>query len=279
MKNKIVTLVCLSFMNLAMAQELTVEVKDFDFEYNDPMGEGTASSFSLNSSTIQGGAKVYVEKMDDEFNIKVSSSEERELSVKNAPDFFLKAEKMKVGGFNFSLYDRAVLSLSQGSFLSRDGELNLQNLSLNFNRDRSQKELIDQMINGCIVQMSLKASKFNSSQMNEGNLASLLMLSFLSSVKEENFVEAKSGFEVKALDIKTKSGRFELTAEIKAQISGKVKSNGHLSYEPLNKRLTIKINEVKFGILNITSKVFDELKKKESDKLKVGRPFVYYSLK
>ena len=87
------------------------------------------------------------------------------------------------------------------------------------------------------------------------------------------------GVGVSALDLKTNAGKYDLSAEVKAQVSGKVKSNGNMSYDASAGKLTLKISEVKFGFLNITGKVFDELKKQQSETLKVNEPYVYYSLK
>ena len=82
-----------------------------------------------------------------------------------------------------------------------------------------------------------------------------------------------------ALDLRTQEGRYDLAVDIKAQISGKVKSYGMISYDQSTKVLTMKITEVKFGFFNLTDKVFQELKKNESPKMVVKKPFVYLDLK
>jgi hypothetical protein len=84
---------------------------------------------------------------------------------------------------------------------------------------------------------------------------------------------------MRSLDLRSVNGRFDLSADVRAQVSGRVRGNGTSSYDPASGVLTIRINEVRFSILNVTGQVFDELKKQESDKLKVRRPFVYLSLK
>jgi hypothetical protein len=119
--------------------------------------------------------------------------------------------------------------------------------------------------------MTLKSSKFQSQEAEES----------LAAVLSETISKAISGSDVtvNSVDLKTNAGKYDLSADVKAQVSGKVKSNGNMSYDPASGKLTLKISEVKFSILNITGKVFDELKKNESDKLKVKEPYVYYTIK
>jgi hypothetical protein len=85
--------------------------------------------------------------------------------------------------------------------------------------------------------------------------------------------------EVSSFDLRINGKRFDLSTDIRAQISGKVKASGQISYNSTQGLIVVKITEVKFGFLNITSMVFDELKKNESPRLKVREPYIYYQLK
>jgi hypothetical protein len=251
------------------AESLNLNVKNFNFSYTNPHGQGTASSFSR-SQFLNEELKVSVDKLDKDFKLSVSGAETQEFEFKDAPSFMTDADTMTVSNFNLNLSDKLTLSLGAGRFNSPENSLKLDGLNLDCNRDAAQIEVMDQLINGCIQKMTLKSSKFQSQEAEE---VLVDVISFAVSKAIDSDVTVNS------VDLKTNAGKYDLSADVKAQVSGKVKSNGNMAYDPANGKLTLKISEVKFSILNITGKVFDELKKKESDKLKVKEPYVYYTVK
>ena len=129
---------------------------------------------------------------------------------------------------------------------------------------------MDQLISGCVQKMTLKSSKFQQQDVQKV-FQGILMETF------SKAIDADLG--VNSLDLKTNAGKYDLSAEVKAQISGKVKSNGQMSYDAASGKLSVKISEVKFGFLNITGKVFDELKKNESASMQVKEPYVHLTVK
>ena len=272
MKNLIFGFVLLSGM--AHAENLTVTVKDFNFNYKNPQGSGSASSFTRSSVLNKEAVQVSVDKVGDVFKLGVTGAETHDFEFKGAPSFMTEAETMNVTGFNLSLTDRLVLSMTQGRFNSAKDELKLDGVNLDCARDGKSEEAMDQLINGCIQKMTLKSSKFSSS--SEENMMGIFAQSISKAVDERLGIDAVG---VNSLDLRTTAGNYDLSADVKAQISGKVRSKGFMSYEEKSGKLSIKINEVKFGILNITGKVFDELKKQEGEKLKVQRPYVYFTVK
>lgn len=261
---------CALLSSFAHAESLKVNVKNFNFTYADPFGDGTATSFSRNLT--QESVSVRVEKVAEDFHLSTSGAENHEFVFKDAPAFMTEAETMTVKGFNLNFSQALTMSLSSGRFLSKEDHLKLDGLNLSCERDNNHSHEMDQIISGCMNKMSLKASKFSQDSAKR-SVANILNEAF-----GVNDLE-KANIGVNSLDLKTQSGKYELEGDVKAQISGKVRSKGNMSYDAVKGIMTIKISEVKFGFLNITGKVFDELKKNESDKLKVKQPFVYFTLK
>lgn len=261
---------CVLFSGLAQAQTLSVNVSNFNFSYQDPFGEGSATSFSRTEALE--AVQVRVEKQDKDFLLMTTGAEEQEFTFKDAPSFMIEAETMSIKGFNLNLKETFALNLGSGRFYSRDDSLKLDNLNLSCARDVTQSEEMDQLISGCIKKMSLKSSKFSSESAKK---------SFLNVLENAMLVTGidKADLGVNDLDLKTQNGKYELQGEVKAQISGKVKSHGNMNYDPAKGTLTVKISEVKFGLFNVTGKVFDELEKNESEKLQVKKPYIYYTIK
>ncbi len=279
MKNLMIGLTLLSSLPSAQAKNLapvqTIQVADFNFTYKDPTGTGTAKAFSR---SFLGDQKldVTVDRIDQAFRIVASGAESQEFTFSNAPGFLVNAQTMNVSGFNLSLAQKLTASLGLGVFNSAEDNLRLENLLVECSRKTDNSEVLDQLIQGCFEKLSLKAGRFNSAAVDAVVPAALhSILSDVSSVKPN----PKAPFQISSLDLRITGGKYNLVTEVRAQISGKVTSSGTASYDQAKGVLALRISEVKFGFLNITSRVFDELKKNESDKLTVKAPFVYYSLR
>jgi hypothetical protein len=150
------------------------------------------------------------------------------------------------------LADAETMTMKDFNFHLTDA-LDLSMASGAFNSEKSELGLTDMSLScvkasleGCLENLLFKAGRFTSNDT-----------------------------KVKSMNFKMTAGAFNFTADY----SGKVKGNGSMSYDKTTSVLAIKISEVKFSILNITSKVFAELKKKESEKIKVKQPYIYITLK
>ncbi len=273
MKSLFLSLLFIS--TVSHAKTFAVSIKNFNFTYQNPHGEGSATSFTRSGFVANEGVSVSVDKLDKDFKLMVSGAENQEFELKNAPSFMTEAETMTVSGFNLGLAERLNLNMASGRFISTKDELKLDGVNLDCSRDSTHKEVMDQLISGCIQKMTLKTSKF--SQSAQEGLVNALESALSAAMVENSMVLGDLG--ISSIDLKTNAGKYDLSAEVKAQVSGKVKSNGNMSYDASTGKLTLKISEVKFGFFNITGKVFDELKKQQSATLKVNEPYVYYSVK
>jgi hypothetical protein len=270
-------LILLFMASIAKAEVTSVDIKNFNFNYSAPSGEGLAQNFSYGNVKNTSPQKVSVEKMGEVFHIALSGQENQELEFKGAPSLILDAESIKLTQFNLDFSSRFNLVAEEGWFKSPTTEIKFNQISLGCDR-LSSPEVADQLIAGCIQRMTLKTSSFSSQgQASEAGLASVTQ-ALMKSVDEAHDTD-KAAVGVKNIDLSMSAGKFSLSAEVKAQISGKVKGNGSMSYDQAQKKITIKISEIKFGILNVTSKVFDELKKQESAQVKVSQPYIYITLK
>jgi hypothetical protein len=176
---------------------------------------------------------------------------------------------MELRNFNANSSARVSINLDYAKFDSASDSLELKNFSLSCDKAAASGE--GELIQGCIQKMNMKSTSFSSSSESQN-----VMSAFAHSLSVAS--QSKS-LSIKSIDLKSTNGKFDLSADIKAQISGTAKAYGNLSYDQSKKILTIKISDVKFGILSVTTKVFDELKKQESATLKVNKPYVYYQLK
>lgn len=263
-------LVSLFMTSMAWGQVSQVNIKNFNFNYQAPQGDGTADSFSYQQKVVD-AQKVHVEKIGEDFKILLEGVENQELTFKDAPDLMKNAEVMKLSAFNLSFANTVSLTMASAIFNSPDKNIDLKNLNLACDRISTFPEVMDQLISGCIQKMSLKTSGLATD--GESGLDQALMKAI-----DETHDEVLGGVSIKNLNLKVNGGKFELSADVKAQISGTAKGTGTIKYEAAAKKLTVKVSEVKFGFLDVTSQVFDELKKQESATLKVSKPYIYITI-
>lgn len=266
MKKLLFVLVIFADLALATPKATDVSVKDFNFTYKNPEGTGTAVSFGR-SQLMDQKISVHVQKVATDFILNVSGAENLEFVLENAPAFMTEADTMKVNGFNLDFSRQLKMSLLSASFTSYADSLNLRGVTLDCARNAGLPEVMDEIISGCFKSMSFKSTEFTSQ-----NSAEVLMSAFTD-------VAPQGAVGITGLDLKVNSGNYALAANIKGDVSGKVKSSGTMSYNENTGVVTLKITEVKFSILNVTGKVFEELKKMENEDIKVNRPYVYLKVK
>ncbi len=266
MKKLLFGFILMADFALAAPVATNVSVKDFNFTYKNPHGSGTAASFGR-SSLIDQKLSVSVQKVATDFVLNVSGAENEEFVLENAPSIMTEADTMNINGFNLDFSKQLKMSLSSASFNSYSDSISLSGVTLDCARNSTMSEVMDEIISGCFKSMVFKSSQFSSQ-----NSAEVLMNALV-----DKAVQGAVG--ISALDLKITNGNYALSANVKADVSGKVKSSGTMAYNASTGLVTLKIQEVRFSILNVTGKVFEELKKMENENIKVNQPYVYIKVK
>jgi hypothetical protein len=208
----------------------------------------------------------------EEFKIHLEGVENNDLTFKNPPAIIRDAESIHLSGFNLNFQDRAVLTMANGNFQSSDKDIDLKNFNLSCDRLASSPEVMDQVLNGCVQKMNLKVGGFSSLGADGVEHAILAAI-------DERHDENKSSVSIKNVDLKIAAGKFQFSVDVKAQISGTVTGSGSVKYEAALKKVTVKVSEIKFGFMDLTSQVFDQLKKQETASMKVNKPYIYITIK
>lgn len=76
-------------------------------------------------------------------------------------------------------------------------------------------------------------------------------------------------------DAKVSIQRGKLAFEVKVAGIGKINGNGSVTHDDARRLITIKIDKVKYGILDITGRFFSMVADLESDSVKVSRPNIF----
>lgn len=78
-------------------------------------------------------------------------------------------------------------------------------------------------------------------------------------------------------DAKVSIQRGKLTFEVKVAGIGKINGNGSVTHDEAGQIIAIRIDKVKYGILDITGRFFSMVADLESDSVKVARPNIFVS--
>lgn len=235
----------------------SVKVQNFNFNYSDGSGVGTAAEFEIITSRTE----VLVNRVGSDLEF-TSPILEQTLVWRNAPQMILDSE-VNVTGLNLNLGKDFTANLTRGEFNS-EKKMTIQNGLAQCLRVQGA-DAIEQVLNGCLAKGTIKFSNFESRSLDA--LIALLT----------DTVETEST-QVRSLNLSLDKKNFNLTATARFGVSGTLRAKGTADVDYHNKKATIRVNEVKFGFLNITNKFFSEIEKKDIKGLEVKRPFIYYSL-
>lgn len=235
----------------------SVKVQNFNFNYVDGTGVGTASAFEIVTNQTQ----VFVNRVgaDLEFSSPLLTEP---LRWKDAPSFIL-GSKVDVKGFNLTLNKDLNANLTSGNFDS-ESKMSIQNVSAQCFR-ASGADVFEEVIAGCLQQGVVKFSSFESRSLD----------TFVSLLTDE--VETEST-QVRSLNLNFAKKNFNLTANAKFGVNGTLRAKGSADVDYQNKKAVIRVTEVKFGILNITGKFFTEIEKLDLKGVEVRRPYIYITL-
>lgn len=236
----------------------SAKVKNFNFNYANGLGEGRATSFDV----VKNQSQVTVTKVGSDLEFSSSLLEENFI-WKDAPVMILDS-KVNVAGFNLDLDKKVIASLTSALFVS-DSKMSLQGLTADCQR-KSASDVIEEVIAGCLSEGNLKVASFDSQSLNN----------FVSLISEE--VDSQN-LTVKSLNLAVKNKAFNLSLSTKIGVNGTIKARGTTDVDYQNKKAVIKVDEVKFGILNITSKFFAEIEKMKNESVEVRRPYIYLTYK
>lgn len=236
----------------------SVKVQNFNFNYSDGNGVGTASAFEI----ITSSAQVYVNRVGTDLEFS-SPLLEGPVHWRNAPALILNS-KVVVKGFNLALNNDLVANLSSGQFDS-DSKMTVQNFSAQCSRSNGE-DVFEQVVMGCLHKGLIKVSSFESRSVD----------AFVSLLSDDVGTE---GTHVRSLNLSIDKKSFSLSANAKFGVNGTLRGKGTIDVDYLNKKAVIRVNEVKFGFLNITGKFFSEIEKLDVEGMEVRKPYIYFNLK
>ncbi|OUR98741.1 hypothetical protein A9Q84_04830 [Halobacteriovorax marinus] len=265
---RIITLMTLICMAPTMADFKTVKVSGFTGSYDKPDGSATATELVIPSAK------------NTQIEIKLTGIEngylltygDQEFTFENPPAFINDLQDGTWSNVNYSTIGKNLSSSINSLYTNLDdSSMSLNNFSLQCSESRFFENYGIQIIDGCLKNGKIQLKYLKST-------TSRKILNILDEVPEFLGVYANDTI-VKDAKLTINNHKFSFVGKIQMGMSAKVKISGHSEYQKENNRIAIRIDKAKASFINIKNKIFEELKKSESDTMKVKKPYIYLLLK
>jgi hypothetical protein len=258
MFNKINTfciMTSLCFTTLVFANNFTLtsnfpnsKIENFSGSYLSPSGLATASRFEYDTY-VEETPSYRIEKQGDSLFL---ISDLSEFQIDNLPEIIDELSSLEWSSISVeSTAKEITLSIPSFSGESINKSIDISNLNLKCTARDEVGELSHLILDACL---------------NTKGSFSFSSVSIMDKKEDKRTILDSLNLTV----IKNK-----LNFSIKQGVT--IKGDGDIFYEDDSVR--IKIKKAKAGIINVTGRLFNELKKLESDSIKVERPWVEISLK
>lgn len=280
MKSFLVILVLLStqLSQAFVAKSISLNLPELKYSAN--KGAGVINSLSINLDAqsednysfqsvpkVISPAKIELSREDKTFNMSVGPVA---MTMQNINGLLTKLNTFEIKKLDVSFGDKnqhLIRIGSAGLSHASIGEMAVEGLQLNCLHKQANMPDIQGLINECLVKSSAQAERLEIPDMNNFWIESLFDITPL-------FEELFQTF--KDFEMQISQGNFDMSLKIKGLPLARVKGEGHIKAELAAKKVTIRLDKVKFGLLPVTDLVMSQLKKKlPPENFRVEPPYIY----
>lgn len=242
-----------------------ISVKNLNLTYQDGRGEGTLEKVGLGYSlkNVQIPYRISIEKTENSFEV---TSEFLDFSWIAPYKFFYNAEKLNTKNTDFSIGGPFHFLESESlSIMPRDrGLYEAQKVKLKC-EGQGRGILKNRVLEDCRQKMDVSVKRIEVP-------SDFILYRILYSLPE---VQGELDFPGDNLVVTSRNGQFNLQLYIKYYVYAGVRANGRFYYEDDYQTIAIKVNQIKFGILNVTNFVMRRLQAaNRSPDVKIDPPWI-----
>lgn len=241
---KIILLAALTFSHLSFADFPMANIEDFNANYVDPSGKGSAKVFEFADLSFGENPSFEIEKQAGNLFLKIG---EEEFELTDIPLLADDVKNLAIDDVDFSS-SASQFNLSVNSLKGEDSDKEVSLGRTSFECKNSGAVSTNEVLDGCL------------------NTYAKLRSSFLS-LKEGSNSTFVSNLQV---DISKNNLNFYLKYKVG------IKGYGKAYFE--DNKVKIRLDSVKTGIFSVKSKVFAELEKLQNDQITVSNPWIIIDL-
>lgn len=257
------------FTTPTIAELPQIHIDNFRGEFSSPSGRGLANRFDLPAP--EKNAEILIEKTENGYTLATSDNL---YEWSDVPSTLLDLYQASWSAINLrSQPQRFETSAAQITLNSEKENLLLRNLSLDCRlTNRAHPEFTQTLLEACLNgQGSAKLRLFQ--KVDKSLNSSSLFTDLLMAVTPYE-IAPQSDTTIDNVDIKINRQAIEASLTTKVVFNTTIKLNGMIYYENDQKRIRLRIDRARAGILNVLSQIFEQLEKNQSETLIVQRPWV-----
>ena len=242
-----------------------ISVKNLNLVYQDGHGEGTLEKVGLGYSlkNVQVPYRIAIEKTEDSFEV---TSEFLDFSWINPYKFFHNAEKLNTKNTDFSIGGSVHSLVSESlSIMPKDrGLYQASKVSIKC-EGQGTGTLKVRVLEDCRQKLDASVKRIEVP-------SDFILYRILYSLPE---IQSDLEFPGDNLILTSRDGQFNLQLYIKYYVYAGLRANGRFHYEDDHQTIAIKVNQIKFGILNVTNFVMRRLQAvNRSPDIKIDPPWI-----
>jgi hypothetical protein len=251
-----------------------------ELKYSANKGTGTLNSLVVNLDaqssedyifqtvpTVLSPAKIEFSREDKTFKINIGPVA---LAMQNINALLTKLNTLSLSKLDVAFGEKKQHAFRIGAAeLSHTsiGDFMVEDLKLNCTHKQTDMPDIQGLLDECLIKSTLQAERLEIPDMNNFWVESL----FNVTPWFEELFQAFKDFEMQMAQ-----GNFDMSLKVKGLPFARVKGEGHLKPELAAKKVTIRIDKIKFGLLPVTDLVMSQLKKKlPPENFRVEPPYIY----
>jgi len=250
------------------------QMLNLDANYRSPTGTGRAQIIDFAHFGSYTNANLEVENYNGllVFNLR-DENEDKSFELDLSAFGITDAEYIDLDKFNFQNDDNHIqLHFNQVRAKAEDSSTSLSNGFIDCKRERTYDDITDDLLSACLKKSSIKVE----------NLRLYSGKSEFVSILPTEYGDVDilgSSIKIDYIDIAINGHNFK--GKLKGDVSKgvKVKFEGQTHYFIDKKQIRVKLTKAKAGFINVKKTLFKELKKAQSDTLKVREPYIYIQLK
>ena len=239
-----ILIILLFLVKAAFAQGPGISISHFNLNYKNPSGVADAKHLILAGYSFENSPRFTVEQQAGNFVLETA---DEIITIENVPEQIIELENLTVSNFNLET-NTSKISLDVDQFNGSDIEtkIDIKSVAIDCQYEHLSEDIKDEFLNSCVNNTGrIKIARFSENGKNHINNGDF------------RFNKNNLSFKIKAQGLN-------------------VKGSGKAYYTP--GLLRIKIEKAKVGFLNVKKKMFKELEKIESQKVRVSNPWIEVDL-
>ncbi|OIQ19584.1 MAG: hypothetical protein BM556_03615 [Bacteriovorax sp. MedPE-SWde] len=249
------------------------KLDNLNAKYSTPSGTGSADYVKFQEFGEYTSPKLEVENYNGllVFNL-TGENEDKSFELDLSALGITDADRINLSQLYFNNSEKKIgLRMASANARAEDMSTSFNGASINCNREKVYDDVTDDLLSACLKSASVS---LNNLRLNTGKSE------FVSIIPNEYGDGEILGSQISLDKLRININNHSFSGQIKGDVTKgmKVKFEGQTHYFQAKRQVRIKLTKAKAGFINVKKTLFKELRKAQSDTMKVNAPYIYIQL-